>query len=305
VGDKVGNVWDSITDVLGNLTDSITGPLRDFVRDFGDNPMTKIITEIPKNLVGKIWDKAKDAIGDFFSGLIPGRDDDPNSLQTAIDANANGDVRETVKQVFAGKGWGSGAAWRAVESIIQSESSWNPRAQNPTSTASGLFQHINATWRANRRPLVNEARMRDANVLEQAHAGRNYIERRYGTPEAAWAYWRANRHYSEGGEVKGDTGEAGTSAEAPTLYDTGGWLPPGITTVLNASGKPEPVLTSAMWEELVNARDGDDDPANWGIQQLHLHEVQADLSEAIDTVNHEVRKMQRGGRYVGAGAGGN
>ncbi len=93
---------------------------------------------------------------------------------------------------------------------------------------------------------------------------------------------------------------------APTLYDTGGWLPPGITTVLNASGKPEPVLTSQMWDELVSASGGSDgDDRAWGIEQLHLHEVQADLSEAIDTVNHEVRKMQRtGGRYAGAGTGG-
>lgn len=32
--------------------------------------------------------------------------------------------------------------------IIQCESSGNPRAQNPNSTASGLFQFLNSTWRA-------------------------------------------------------------------------------------------------------------------------------------------------------------
>src|SRR5690606_28423078 len=35
-------------------------------------------------------------------------------------------------------------------------------------------------------------------------------------------------------------------AGQPMLYDQGGWLPPGITTVLNATGRPEAVLTEAQ-----------------------------------------------------------
>jgi len=33
-----------------------------------------------------------------------------------------------------------------AEVIIQAESNWNPKAKNPTSTASGLFQFIKGTW---------------------------------------------------------------------------------------------------------------------------------------------------------------
>ena len=36
----------------------------------------------------------------------------------------------------------------------------------------------------------------------------------------------------------------------PTLYDDGGWLQPGLTTVLNASSAPEPVFSSAQWDRL-------------------------------------------------------
>jgi biopolymer transport protein ExbD len=33
-------------------------------------------------------------------------------------------------------------------------------------------------------------------------------------------------------------------------YDEGGYLPPGLTTVYNGTGKPEPVLTSQQWESV-------------------------------------------------------
>ena len=36
----------------------------------------------------------------------------------------------------------------------------------------------------------------------------------------------------------------------PTLFDTGGWLNPGMHLVENRTGKPEPVLTSSQWESL-------------------------------------------------------
>ena len=35
-----------------------------------------------------------------------------------------------------------------------------------------------------------------------------------------------------------------------TLYDEGGWLQPGLTTVLNASRTPEPVFSSGQWDRL-------------------------------------------------------
>lgn len=35
-------------------------------------------------------------------------------------------------------------------------------------------------------------------------------------------------------------------------YDQGGWLRPGVTTVVNKTGKPEPVFTSNQWQTLKN-----------------------------------------------------
>lgn len=49
----------------------------------------------------------------------------------------------------------------------------------------------------------------------------------------------------------------------PNLYDDGGYLPPGLSTVMNATGKPEPILTSGQWDLMRRAaeRGGNDRPA--------------------------------------------
>jgi hypothetical protein len=44
-------------------------------------------------------------------------------------------------------------------------------------------------------------------------------------------------------------------------YDTGGYLMPGITIAHNATGRPEPVLTGAQWDALIDGRSSE--PANY------------------------------------------
>src|SRR5690606_9261952 len=42
-------------------------------------------------------------------------------------------------------GWSEREAAALIE-LVRRESGWNPTAQNPTSTAYGLFQFLNSTW---------------------------------------------------------------------------------------------------------------------------------------------------------------
>ena len=42
----------------------------------------------------------------------------------------------------------------------------------------------------------------------------------------------------------------------PTLFDDGGWLQPGLTTVLNATRRPEPVLTNSQLAALASGESG-------------------------------------------------
>lgn len=76
----------------------------------------------------------------------------------------------------------------ALANVIRRESSFRPTAQNPTSTAYGLFQFLDQTW-----ATVSCTKTSDA--YRQSVCGLRYIQRRYRTPERAWAFWQANHWY--------------------------------------------------------------------------------------------------------------
>jgi hypothetical protein len=196
-------------------------------------------------------------------------------------------VRDIVASVFGTRGWGSGAQFSAVDQIISHESGWNPTAQNPSSTASGLFQEIDGTWRAYRRPsAAGYAKMRLAPVNEQAWGGLNYIAGRYGSPSAAWSFWQGH-HY----------------------YDDGGLLGDGMTGA-NASGFDERVLSprqTVAFERLVNVLDRSGDTATLAGPQYLTGTLVLDSGEFMGHVQGVlVTEMQRqdafDARYVrGAG----
>jgi SLT domain-containing protein len=75
--------------------------------------------------------------------------------------------------------------------IVVHESSWNPRARNPSSSAFGLFQFLSSTWRA----YLPEVPYGTVNAYWQAVGGYRYIRARYGNPDNAWAFWQAHHWY--------------------------------------------------------------------------------------------------------------
>jgi len=85
------------------------------------------------------------------------------------------------RQAAARRGW-MGRQWVALWTLVNHESAWNPRAQNPTSTAYGRFQFLDSTWAE-----VGAVKTSDPDV--QLRAGLAYIAKRYGTPEKAWSFW--------------------------------------------------------------------------------------------------------------------
>lgn len=115
-------------------------------------------------------------------------------------------AKAIVREMAAHRGWG-GAQWRALHELVRRESSWNPNAANPNSSARGLFQKMTSLHG----PV-------ESTVAGQARWGLNYIASRYGSPIGALRYH--NAHGS---------------------YDNGGWLMPGAAGV-NLTRKPEAVL---------------------------------------------------------------
>lgn len=114
-------------------------------------------------------------------------------------------------------GWG-GNQLGALRELVNRESGWNPTAQNPTSTAFGLFQFLDSTW-------AGTGIRKTTDPVRQIIAGLRYIRKRYGSPLAALSFHNRNN-----------------------WYDSGGMLQPGKTMAYNATGMPEPVLTQEQWK---------------------------------------------------------
>lgn len=65
------------------------------------------------------------------------------------------------------------------------ESTWNPSDQNDHSTAYGLFQFLNGTWKGDK----------TSDPYKQAMEAIDYVKDRYKTPENALSFWDENKWY--------------------------------------------------------------------------------------------------------------
>ena len=77
---------------------------------------------------------------------------------------------------------------QALNNLIQAESGGNCKAQNPRSTAYGLFQFLDSTWKG-----TGIAKTSDC--AKQMEAGKRYIQQRYGSYSAAWSFWKIHHWY--------------------------------------------------------------------------------------------------------------
>jgi hypothetical protein len=80
--------------------------------------------------------------------------------------------------------------YRCLSKLLTKESHWNPKAKNPTSTAIGIGQLLEGTYR-------NLGMRHSTYEVPQLVATLAYIGRRYGAggPCAAWTHWKQNRWY--------------------------------------------------------------------------------------------------------------
>lgn len=76
-------------------------------------------------------------------------------------------------------GWGQ-KEFECIDNVYTKESHWNPKADNPKSTAYGIAQ------------LLGED-SKDWTI--QIANGFKYIEHRYGTPCEAWKFWQKEKWY--------------------------------------------------------------------------------------------------------------
>lgn len=202
------------------------GGLRAAIRAFFEKITNPLIDKLPKappqwaNLGRGLATKARDSLLDFLLGKADESDG-------ANPAAGSGPVRRQVQDVARRFGWGGGHQWNRLDELIRRESSWNPRAQNPISTAYGLYQFLDSTW-------ATVGGHKTSNPGLQAEFGNRYIRQRYGNPAAAVAFHDRNN-----------------------WYDQGGALQPGWNLAYNGTRRPEPVLTDAQWRDISRAANGE------------------------------------------------
>lgn len=125
----------------------------------------------------------------------------------------NGSIKSMVQGMAAKYGW-TGNNWNALDQLVAHESSWNPNAANPGSTAYGLFQFLNSTW-------GSVGGTKTSNPRLQAQYGLKYIDQRYGDPSKAWSFWNSHtpHWYGDGAVFNGKktigVGENGPEAVLP------------------------------------------------------------------------------------------
>ncbi|TLQ44013.1 aggregation-promoting factor C-terminal-like domain-containing protein [Streptomyces marianii] len=82
-----------------------------------------------------------------------------------------------------------GDQFQCFSNIVDHESSWNYRAQNPSSGAYGLVQALPGT------KMASAGADWQTNPATQIKWGLNYMNDRYGSPCGAWSFWQANNWY--------------------------------------------------------------------------------------------------------------
>lgn len=173
------------------------------------SPIGDAITNIPKAMIGKAIEALKAKMENLFTTQVAG---------TASPDAASMDVQNQVNAVAQRYGWGIGSdQWTPLSLLIGRESSWDPNAANPNSSARGLFQKMTSLHG----PV-------ESTVGGQTEWGLNYIKSKYGNPRAAWEFHKASG-----------------------WYDQGGLLPPGLTPAMNGTRSPEAVLTGPQWDAVM------------------------------------------------------
>lgn len=156
---------------------------------------------------------------------------------------------------------------------IQSESGGNPsilqQIQDVNSggnEALGLAQIIPGTFAAYRDPsLPNDRTDPWANLNAMAR----YVRGRYGE----------NGYLSIGNGIG---------------YDSGGWLQPGLTTAVNATGKPEAILTSEQWNAIyrsVSARPVEFTVSNADLARRINEQLSSTFTDPVMNILGEAREM--------------
>lgn len=275
-----GSVWDMIPG-LGKLRD-----LKDKLKNMASGRFGEAMGGLGKKAISGLVDKAKSM------------------------ADWAGDAVDNVKDA-GGKGlaYGKGQTWatlrglnwsqrRAMNYIVSKESGWDPKAQNPRSTASGLPQMINSTARA----MLGGAPASRFGVFDQLDGMKKYVNK-FGGWEGAEKFWKSHHYYAQGGPVMPSSLSmlGGGMPSKPTVFDGGGWLTDRMVAV-HGKRQPDAVLSQQQWSDVHRlAVDGGGEGRGGVNLTVNINgdiDSRATAEKVVDDLSFEVKRIFRGGKYL-------
>jgi tape measure domain-containing protein len=187
------------------------------------------VTTVPQSIPGGGGPNAQrqrrgaDAVGPFDAGIPVTPDNVLNPPAFGSSAAPGGAAAAAPAGLTGNKGVAYQAMlqagfpaseWGALQNLLNGESGFRHTAQNPSSTAYGMFQFLDSTW-----ATVGGSKTSDPAL--QSQYGLQYIKQRYGTPSAAWAFWQSQspHWYSAGGPAMGAGGP--TADKIPAMLSNG------------------------------------------------------------------------------------
>lgn len=250
-GGIVGDIASIVSDPVGSIKSLFAGVVGSAGKIPGAGLLHQALVDIPGKVIDAVIAKAKafiSNIGSAFSAAFTGSPDLAGWIAQAISLTG-------VPGTWAGP----------LSVLIGRESGGNPNAINNWDSnaaaghpSQGLMQTIPSTFQAYHQAGTS------FNILDpiaNIAAGINYIKARYGD---IFHVQQANPNLP------------------PKGYDSGGWLPPGITMAYNGTGMAERVLTAPQYQALSSAaQNGGQQPINVNVYPRADHS-EADIADMVE-----------------------
>ncbi|MEE2040174.1 phage tail tape measure protein [Nocardiopsis sp. CT-R113] len=272
-GSNLGSIFDG--DGLAGAASQVLDPLIETMRGrFTEGRWAQAMVSVPSAMIDKLLDWLKNTVGEKLGG---------NGKAVADAARGHLGISGNPNQFTRAFGM-NGLAWCAmfvsevIKQVKAQDAYSNIRSAAVASFANSSMDSVRGVGNTRPGDLAvyqgsGPGGWQHINVIVDEHGGTvggnesNAVRFSSGYSSRAAKFMRP-RAFADGGLWWQDT-DFNTQATTPpltrllqgldtvpTLYDTGGWLMPGLQLVANQTGRPEPVLTDRQWADLRAAREG-------------------------------------------------
>lgn len=228
--------------LLNRIKDRVKAGIEKVLGGLADSTLGKLTVSMTDTLIGKMGGFLIDKAGgllDVGSSIVSGTTNFLKSLLGKDDESGKGTFDHSVgknaapqtasayaKSLLPQFGWDS-TDMENLAKLWNGESGWRWNATNPSSGAYGIPQ----SWPANKMASVGSDWA--TNAFTQVLWGMGYIKDQYKNPTDAYLTWLGR---------------------TPHWYDTGGYLPPGLTLAYNGTGRNERVMTHEQEQDMLRDR---------------------------------------------------